>query len=291
MRSPPTSRAPAGAADAMRTRPALRLVAVLMAASLLAGCIEGLFFHPDNRAWSTPRQFGLTAEDVFIDGPDGARLHGWFIAARGAARGTVLHLHGNAASIGNHLPLVAWLPPAGWNVLLLDYRGFGRSQGKPSLDGVVADARAALAWLRAKPAIDASRIVVLGQSLGGATALRLVAEDAQRVRGLIVDSAFASYRGIARDAAGLLRVIAAPLFAALPGEQSDPLAAARRVTVPLLVLHGSADGMIGIGHGEALFAAAPGPHKHWLRVEGGRHLDALQRDDVRARVIEWLDAL
>ena len=75
---------------------------------------------------------------------DGSKLHAWFLPAQGRVKGTVLHLHGNAANVSNHLPLVAWLPPRGFNVLTLDYRGFGRSQGTPSLDGVVDDAAAAL---------------------------------------------------------------------------------------------------------------------------------------------------
>lgn len=290
MRSPPTSNAPAPTRPDPRRRTLLRVAALAAMPLTLAGCIEGMFFHPDDRAWSTPAQFGLRHDDLTIDGPDGARLHAWLLhAARTPAAGTVLQLHGNAANIGNHLPLVAWLPAAGWQVLLLDYRGFGRSTGRPSLDGVVADARAALDWLRARP--DAGPIVVLGQSLGGATALRLVAADPRGVAGVIVDSAFASYRGIARDAAGLLRFVAAPLFASLPGADNDPLAAARQLRVPLLVLHGSADRVIGIAHGEALFAVAPGPRKEWLRIDGGQHLDALMRADVRRRVIDWLAAL
>jgi fermentation-respiration switch protein FrsA (DUF1100 family) len=257
---------------------------------MLAGCIEGLFFHPDNRAWSTPREFGVEAQDVFIEGPDGTRLHAWWLPSSGTPRGSMLYLHGNAANVSNHLPLVAWLPPRGWNVLLLDYRGFGKSSGKPSLDGVVADARAALAWLRARRAIDAPRLVVAGSSLGGATALRAVAADAAGVGGVVVDSAFASYRGIARDAAGVLGFVAAPLIATLPGDASDPLAAIRQLRVPVFVLHGSSDGVIPIAHGQALYAAANEP-KRWLGIAGGRHLDALMRPDVRAALVDWLGGL
>ena len=75
--------------------------------------------------------------------PDGTKLHAWFLPAGGTARGTVLHLHGNAANVSNHLPLVAWMPARGYNVLMLDYRGFGKSEGRPTLDGIVEDALAA----------------------------------------------------------------------------------------------------------------------------------------------------
>ena len=104
---------------------------------VLAGCIERMFFYPDSATYTTPAQLGVRAEDVQIVTADGSRLHGWFLPAVGNAKGTVLHLHGNAANVSNHLPLVSWLPARGYNVLMVDYRGFGRSEGKPSLDGIV----------------------------------------------------------------------------------------------------------------------------------------------------------
>lgn len=266
--------------------PASALKAALLALSLgLGGCVERLFFHPDRHAYTTPRALGLAAEDVAIPGPDGSTLHGWFLPTQGRSRGAVLHAHGNAANIGNHLPLVAWLPAAGFDVLMFDYRGFGRSDGRPTLDGVVADTRAALAWLRAHPKVDPARLVVFGQSLGGATAIRAVAADPAGVRLLVVDSAFASYRGIARDAAGLLRPLAAPLLATLPGADADPVTAIRGLRVPVMVIHGSADRVIPLAHGEALYAAAAAP-KRWLRVDGGSHMESTMRAPVRAALLE-----
>jgi pimeloyl-ACP methyl ester carboxylesterase len=173
---------------------------VAMSTFSLAGCIERFFFYPDSTRYTTPEQFGLKAEDVTLTAADGAHLHAWFLPASGAAKATVLHLHGNAANVSNHLPLVAWLPARGYHVLMLDYRGFGRSQGRPSLDGIVDDALAALAYLRTRSDVDPTRLVVFGQSIGGATALRMLARDAAGVRLAIIDSSFPSYRGIARDA-------------------------------------------------------------------------------------------
>ncbi len=89
---------------------------------------------------------------------------------------------------------MAWLPARGYNVLMLDYRGFGKSEGKPTLDGIVEDALAALAHLRTRADVDRDRLVVLGQSIGGATALRMLARDSAGVRLAIIDSSFPSYR-------------------------------------------------------------------------------------------------
>ena len=182
---------------------------------------------------------------MWLTAPDGSKLHAWFLPAQGRAKGTVLHLHGNAANVSNHLPLVAWLPPRGFNVLTLDYRGFGRSQGTPSLDGVVDDAAAALE-LPAHVATTSmpTRLIVVGQSLGGATALRLLARDAKGVRLAVIDSAFASYRQIAREAAstsGILAPLAPLVMKAFPGPEKDPITVLRSVHVPLIFVHGTRD--------------------------------------------------
>jgi fermentation-respiration switch protein FrsA (DUF1100 family) len=268
------------------------LVVVALLALLLSGCVERLFFHPDSAQYSRPEQFGLQHEDVFFEAADGSRLHAWWLPAKGVALGSVLHLHGNAANVSNHLPLVAWLPAAGFNVLMLDYRGFGRSEGRPTLDGVVDDAAAALAYLRSRPGVDGGRLIVLGQSLGGATALRLLARDAEGVRLAVIEAAFASYRGIARDAA-IQSVVLAPLAPIatpmLPGAQADPVAALGALRVPLLLVHGTADEVIPFRHGERLAAAAP-PGTVFIRVDGARHMESLTRADVQRRVLEAMVA-
>lgn len=261
-----------------------------VAATTLAGCVEGMFFYPDARTYATPQSLGVAAHEVFFAGPDGTRLHGWWLPAAGTARATVLQVHGNAANVTNHAALVAWLPAAGFNVFCFDYRGFGRSDGSPSLNGVVADTRAALAEARRRN--TGLPLVVLGQSLGGATAVRALAQEAALdVKLVILDSAFASYRGIARDAAsgGPLALLAPLALHALPPEADDPLAALPRITAPVLLLHGERDGVIPIQHSERLHAAATS-HKQLIRVAGGQHLDALSRPDVRARVLQHIVA-
>ncbi|MEW6704215.1 MAG: alpha/beta hydrolase [Pseudomonadota bacterium] len=252
----------------------------------LAGCVERQFFYPDRTAYTTPAQFGLKALDVTIPGPEGSQLHGWWLPAVGPALGTVLHLHGNAANISNHLPLVAWVPHAGFNLLTFDYRGFGKSDGEPSLDGVVADGLAALAWLKRQPGVDAHKLVVLGQSLGGATAVRVVAADPAGVKLLVLDCPFSSYRGIARDAVrgSWLGWVAPAALRLLPGHDKDPVTVIRRLPVPLFVLHSADDAVVPIAHGKALYAAAPEP-KQWLEVQQTQHVDGLTHESIRQRVI------
>lgn len=283
---------------------ARRALLALSLATLLAittGCVERMFFLPDAQTYSTPQQFGLTAQDLYFNAPDGSRLHGWWLPAQLApgqnAKGTVLHLHGNAANVSNHLPSVAWLPAEGWHVLTFDYRGFGQSQGRPTLDGVVEDAQAALNALRQQPGVDPKRIVVFGQSLGGATALRLLAQDSTGVRGAIIDSAFASYRGIAREAAAksaLLGAVAPAGMKLLPGPEKDPVTAAAKVSVPVVLVHGTADWIVDFGNSHQLAVAlnarvAPGTLPVVLEIRDGQHIDAMRRPDVRRRLLETIN--
>ena len=257
----------------------------------LAGCIERFFFYPDSARYASPDQFGLRVEDIRIQASDGTRLHGWFLPASGAAKGTVLHLHGNAANVSNHLPLVAWLPARGYNVLMLDYRGFGRSEGKPTLDGIVEDALAALNYLRSRADLDRDRLIVLGQSIGGATALRMLARDSAGVRLAIIDSSFPSYRGIARDAtAGSVMAPLASLAApGLPGADRDPVTALKSIHVPLIFMHGTRDAVIPHRNSDALHAAAPGS-RLW-KVEGAEHIAAMASPGPwREKIVAAMDA-
>ncbi|MGH6611448.1 MAG: alpha/beta hydrolase [Burkholderiaceae bacterium] len=269
----------------------LRAALIVLTSLMLAACIERMFFYPDSATYTTPAQMGVRGEDVYVAAADGSRLHGWFLPAVGSAKGTVLHLHGNAANISNHLPLVAWLPARGYNVLMIDYRGFGRSNGKPSLDGIVDDAAAALNYLRTRSDVDATRLIVFGQSIGGSTALRLLARDAKGVKLGIIDSAFASYRGIARDATagGPLAPIAAMTAGVLPGADKDPITALKSINVPLIFVHGARDSIIAAVNSEKLHAAAPGS-QHWS-VPDAMHIAALaQPGSWREKLVQAMDA-
>jgi uncharacterized protein len=263
-------------------------------AATLPGCtmIENMFFYPDRAIYTRPEQYGLSFEDVTFS-VDGHRLHGWWLpATTPTALGSVLHLHGNAANISNHLPLAAWLPRSGFNVLMFDYRGFGQSEGRPSLAGIVDDAAGALAALRARPGIDAQRLVLFGQSLGGATALRLLARDSAGVRLALIDSAFDRYRNIAREAA-LDSVVLAPLLPLalplLPPEADDPITALAAIRTPLVFVHGTLDHVVRYAHSERLHAAANEP-KHLLLATGAVHMEALLRPELQAQVLRLMQA-
>jgi hypothetical protein len=201
-------------------------------------------------------------EDVELSAADGVRLHAWWIPAPGS-KTTILYLHGNGGHIGDRRDFIGRLRRMPADVLALDYRGYGKSGGKPSEPGLYQDARAAYDWLRAK-GIPAARIVALGKSLGGAPAAELATQA--ELGGLVLQSTFTSTPDMSR------RVM--PFFPArlLMRTRYDTLSKVGRIGCPKLILHGRADDMIPFDMGERIFAAAAEPKEsHWF--ERGDHND------------------
>jgi len=256
----------------------------------MLGC-NGLFYHPTGREYDRPERLRLTYESVFFSTANGLRLHGWFFPAVGPAAGTVLHIHGNAGNVTAHFHQVRWLPEADWNVLCFDYRGYGRSQGRISREGSIADTHAALDYLLARPDVDRERIVAFGQSLGGAIGIVLAAERTD-LRGLAVDGAFHHYRDIARYHIRhnpLLFVTAWWVPPLLMTDGYDPIDYVARISPrPLLVMHGKADRIVPAFMGEKLHAAAREPKELWL-IDGVDHYQALEElaDVTRPRLLRF----
>src|SRR3954470_21194605 len=177
----------------------LAAVALILA---LAACTP-VFFQPSPTIYGSPGIYGINYEPVELRAADGTALFAWFMPARGEARATVLYLHGNAENISAHFANVAWMPAAGFNVLALDYRGYGGSEGRPSLEGVQLDIDAGMRTLLERRDVDPRRIILFGQSLGGALAIYYAAhgEHRDRLRAVIADSAFSDYRLVAREKA------------------------------------------------------------------------------------------
>jgi uncharacterized protein len=268
-----------------------RRALVLLLSLSLVGC-TGVFFQPHKILVRTPDHVGVKYEAIDFPSADGVKLHGWFFPARGDACGTVLFLHGNAENISTHFASVYWLPERGFNVFLPDYRGYGASEGTPTLAGLQADIEGAMRYLLSRPGIDTGRIVVFGQSLGGAQAIYYVAhtEHRQRLRALISDSAFSSYRDIAREKLGgywLTWVLQYPLSWTISDEYSPVTVIPRVSPIPLLLVHGGADRVIPIGHAERLYAAAREPKEFW-RLDGVEHIQSTNAKAVRERLVSYL---
>ena len=187
------------------------------------------------------------------------------------ARGTLLYLHGNGGNIGDRLDRIAVFRRLGLNTLIIDYRGYGASSGEPSEAGTYRDALAAWDHLTRVRGESPERIVVFGESLGGAIAAWLAAR--RPAAALVVYASFTSAPDLARSLY--------PIFPAawLTRFRYDTRAALGRVAAPVLILHSPDDEIVPFSHGEALLAAARGPKK-LVELRGG-HLDA----DVLGRAI------
>jgi uncharacterized protein len=261
---------------------------------LLSGCTS-VFLYPDRVQHLAGRPFGTPVEEVWIEARDGSRLHALYLPAQGEPRATLLHLHGNAENLSSHVHLVTWLPQHGYAVLSIDYRGYGLSQGGASVAALHEDAEAALAWLVARGAQSRGPLVVLGQSIGGAVAIRMVSQTPLRehVAGVIADSAFSSYRRIAREKLAepwLTWPLQWPLSLLISDRHAPVDAVAGLAPIPLLLLHGERDVIVDASHSQRLYDAAREPKMLWLIPEGG-HIDTLRREAGRERLLEFLEDL
>jgi hypothetical protein len=227
--------------------------------------VDSLIFQPTPGADLRPSQLGISAEEVFLRTDDGVRIHAFYLPAPGADR-ALLFLHGNAGNASHRLPNAADLMRLSCNVLLLDYRGYGLSEGRPSERGAYADARAGLAHLKDQRGFPESRIVLFGRSLGGAVAVDLALD--RPVAGVILESTFSSVSDLARSLGG-------PLMGALAGRRFDSVAKIDRVRAPLLFFHGDLDEIVDSALGRRLFEAARQP-KSFETIAGAGHNDTVQ---------------
>lgn len=248
-----------------------------------------LFYFPTHDEPSNPAEWGLKYEVIKFNSSDGTPLHGWFIPAKNktpkAAKATVVFSHGNAGSVSYHLGFCAWLAETGYNVMLYDYRGFGKSGGKLDRRGMINDVKAAFSYIRKRPDIDTTRLISYGHSLGGAKSITALGENP--VKGLcaiVIDGTFASYQAMAEAFGG-------QLGASLVSDELAPKDFISKLPpIPLLVVHGTKDEVVPFAQGKQLFRAAGEP-KTLFEVPSGRHGTALSADNgaYRKKMAAWLD--
>lgn len=257
----------------MRTLAALVGVLALAYAGvvfLLWATQDRLVYFPEHALITTPRVLGVDYEDVFLTTEDGVHLHGWFVPTP-SPRATLLFLHGNGGNISHRIDKIDIFRRLGLNVFIVDYRGYGRSGGRPSEDGTYLDARAAWSYLMQTRAIPASRMVVYGESLGSAVAIELAVE--QTPRAVMIESGFTSIPDLGAEIYPWLPVRLISRFRYASKENIAQL------RVPVLVIHSRLDDITPFHHGEQLFAAANEP-KQFLEIRGG-HNDGFLVSGVR----------
>ena len=250
------------------------MLAALVTVGLLAVVLLGLIWSQQRRLiyfpWPDrlpPASSVLTgSQEVVLPTEDGIHLGGWFLPAQGSSPApAVLVCNGNGGNRALRTPLATALSRAGLSVLLFDYRGYAGNSGRPSEDGLAADARAAGAWLAARPEVDPSRIAYLGESLGAAVALRLAVERPPAA--LVLRSPFTSLTEVGR-----LHYPWLPVKQLLADRYASAVWVAH-LRVPVLMIAGERDGIVPAALSRRLYDAASAP-KRFVLVPGANHNDA-----------------
>jgi fermentation-respiration switch protein FrsA (DUF1100 family) len=219
--------------------------------------------------------------DCWFQASDGIRLHGWYLPHEHPTA-IILIMHGNGGNVTSCGPVAQLLHDKySASVMIFDYRGYGRSEGTPTVEGVLRDARAARIYLAKVENTSEGQIVLLGESLGGAVAVDLAAKDG--ARGLILDSTFSSLREVA--AVHYPKVLSEAIVA----DRFNSLAKIKQYHGPVLQSHGDRDQTVPIELARKLFAAANEP-KRFVLVPGGGHLSSNTEEYYRA-LAEFIGSL
>ncbi len=256
-------------------------IGVVVAITYLAACLylflqqTRFIFFPSSAIEITPEFFNLRYQEVWLPVKTTSgkveRMHGWWIPAAKTNTKVLLYLHGNGVNIGANAAHAHRFHKMGFSVLLIDYRGYGLSEGNfPTETSVYQDAVAAWDYLVKQRQINPSQIFIYGHSLGGAIAIDLAVQHPEAA-GLIVESSFTSIRDIV-DHQGLYRIFPVDL---LLHQRFDSISKVRSLKMPVLFIHGTADWQIPAAMSQLLYEAAPEP-KQLILIPGAGHNDTAE---------------
>jgi uncharacterized protein len=239
------------------------IVAFVIGLAVLVRWIEPrLAFFPVRGELETPLDFDLSYTDVTVTTQDGEQLHAWQIPA-GSPRARIVYFHGNGGNLSNWSPIVTGVARHGYSVFAFDYRGYGRSSGRPSEKGLYRDVDAVVR--RAWPENDGVPLIYWGRSLGATMAA--YAATARKPDGIILESGFPDARSAISDSRVLY------LLSFLASYRFPTADLVNRASRPVLVMHGDRDGVIPFDVGRELFDRI-NVRKEFVAIEGGDHNDA-----------------
>jgi fermentation-respiration switch protein FrsA (DUF1100 family) len=272
-----------------------KITAALALALSLSSC-SSVLYYPSKERYFDPAKAGMSHEDVWLRTPDGSKIHGWYLKNPVQARpkATIIFFHGNAENLTTHFASLAWILPHGYDYFIWDYRGYGQSEGQADPENTVRDGMLVVREIHKRN--EKTPLILFGQSLGGAVALRTQIELGKSIpiRLTVIDSSFASYQEAGRHVLShhWLTWLGQPLAYLL---LSDRWAPADRVLeiapVPLVVIHGRKDGVVDFELGRDLFEKAREPKEFW-EIENGLHTDVFWRhgEIYREKLLKRLEA-
>lgn len=264
---------------------------IILAVWPVSACTS-LFFYPDTVNYGTPGEFGLYHQDIFLRTPDRIQLHGWFLPSPGEAKATVYFLHGNAQNISAYIPSVYWLPKKGYDVFMLDYRGYGDSTGSATFPGAVLDIETGFAWLTGHHKLRNKPIFLLGQSLGASLTVYVVAthEDIKnRLSGIILDAPVSNFRTLAREKLGgfwLTWPLQYPLSLIVNNDYNPEAVIQNMTPVPVLIMHSDEDQVVPTSQSQRLYQLAGKP-KFYQTTRGG-HIATFKYAEYRQEVLDFM---
>jgi fermentation-respiration switch protein FrsA (DUF1100 family) len=241
---------------------------------------KSLYF-PFKTIEATPKAIGLDYEDITVTTGDGVQLTGWFIPTE-RSRATLLLSHGNGGNISHRLDKIKTLNDLNLDILIYDYRGYGRSAGRPSEDGLYRDAQSMYDYLRNEKMVPPQKIVAYGESLGGAVSIDLAGKN--EVGGLIIESSFTSIHDMAKSV-----FLYVPEF--FLSSRFDSLEKIKRINIPKLIMHSVEDEIVPYKLGKRLFDNTPEP-KAFVEIKGGHNDGFLVSGEVYIKGIdEFVDRM
>lgn len=220
-----------------------------------------LLYFPTRTLLTTPESVGLAYEPVEFEAEDGVKLSGWFVPGDGSDR-VVLFFHGNAGNISHRLESIRLFHRLGLSVFIIDYRGYGQSEGRPSEQGTYLDAEAAWRFLIDERDVEPEQIILFGRSLGAAVAAWLA--EHYQPGAVILESAFTSVPDMGASQFPFLPV------RWLARIQYNTLERAPYLNAPVMVIHSPNDEIVPYSHGQQIFEAASEPKK-FLEIKGGHN--------------------
>jgi pimeloyl-ACP methyl ester carboxylesterase len=282
-----------------QNRRAIIAICVVGSVLALAGLVTSmvwffqrkLIYFPSKQLSFSPSDFQIyNYEDLTLTTRDGVKIHCWLIKSKRNSKHvpTIVHFHGNAGNISHRLELVITLQELDCNIMLVSYRGYGKSSGSPSEKGLCLDAQAAIDFLQTREDLDLNNIFIMGSSIGGAVAIDVTSKNQDKVRGLILENTFTNMS----DMVNL--VFPYPMISKVASlllldkwESRTRIATIDRV--PILFLSGASDSLIPPHQMDSLWSAADrSPKRRIVKIANGDHNDTYRQKDYMQHIVGFI---
>ena len=267
---------------------------------LISTSCTNYFLAPANRIhYNDPKnEFSLDYEDIYFASIDKLKLHAQYIKAEGERKGLIVYFHGNGENLSSHFTNLMWIPSLGYDYIIIDWRGYGRSWGNTDIEGSVEDTLVALNLSYAlKKKKSYKKFIVYGQSMGGAIVLKALSKfkDIKDVDLLVLDSTFIDYKGVAFDVLKRHAVtfLFSPLAYLLVSNDFSPKNEIKTYKMPTLVIHAKNDKIVNFGHGEEIYSNLTMSQKWFWQLPEGNHIDVFRREKgiYKKKFISLLETL